>query len=118
MRYPGGHFIRDLSTAHSSFSLVVQDLPRVIDVAQEANRDSGFGNVAYQAHNFFHKQPVESADVYFLRHIFHNHPDKECVEILKALLPALKTGSRVLVSEYIVPPSEDLKRGTGEKAMR
>ncbi|KAK2613313.1 hypothetical protein N8I77_000234 [Diaporthe amygdali] len=115
-----GHFARDLGELNPSFKLVVQDLPRVVEgLAEEfANDDDGVNVVTYQAHDFFDVQPVGGADVYFLRHVFHNHPDAECVAILKALLPALKMGSRVLVSEYVVPPSEDLDAGLGTKAMR
>lgn len=68
--------------------------------------------MTYQAHDFFDEQPVVGADVYFLRHVMHNHPN------VRALLPALREGGRVLVSEYIVPPYEDLAGGLGTKAMR
>lgn len=117
-----GHFARDLGELNPSFKLVVQDLPRVVEGLVEEFANGGDGDVGnvvtYQAHDFFDVQPVGGADVYFLRHVFHNHPDAECVAILKALLPALKVGSRVLVSEYVVPPSEDLDAGLGTKAMR
>lgn len=83
---------------------------------QKGSADST--SVTYQAHNFFEEQPVKDGDVYFMRHVFHNHPDAECVKILTALLPALKTGARVLVSEYVVPPATELTGGLGTKAMR
>ncbi|KAK6829706.1 s-adenosyl-l-methionine-dependent methyltransferase [Apiospora arundinis] len=115
-----GHFARDLSEAHPSFSIIVQDLPRVIrqTIKDQKRNSSSFKSVTYQAHNCFEEQPVKAADVYFMRHVFHNHPDAECVTILKALLPALKPGARVLVSEYIVPPSAELSGGLSTKAMR
>ncbi|KAK7999440.1 hypothetical protein PG990_012040 [Apiospora arundinis] len=116
----GGHFARDLSEAHPSFSIIVQDLPGVIGqtIKDQKRNSSIFKSVTYQAHNCFEKQPVKGADVYFMRHVFHNHPDAECVKILIALLPALKRGARVLVSEYIVPPSAELTGGLSTKAMR
>ena len=101
-----------------SFSIVVQDLPSVIEDAIKTNEASPVTNVSYQAHSFFDEQPVVGADAYFLRHIFHNHPEKECIDILMALLPALRQGAKVLVSEYIVPPAEELSNGLGTKAMR
>ncbi|ORY54703.1 S-adenosyl-L-methionine-dependent methyltransferase [Pseudomassariella vexata] len=103
-----GHFVRDLAELHSSFSFVVQDLPRVIEVLLEENKQSPTANVTYQSHNFFDEQSVSGAEVYFLRHVLHNHPDQECVDILKALLPALKSGARILASEYIMPAQEEL----------
>lgn len=118
-----GHFARDLVEMNPSFRVVVQDLPRVVEgLAEEfavgGSGSEGEGNVTYQAHDFFDPQPVVGADVYFLRHVMHNHPDAECVAILRALLPALREGGRVLVSEYVVPPYEDLAGGLGTKAMR
>ncbi|KAK6860651.1 hypothetical protein PG995_004287 [Apiospora arundinis] len=116
----GGHFARDLSEAHPSFSIIVQDLPRVIrqTIKDQKRNSSSFKSVTYQAQNCFEEQSVKAADVCFMRHVFHNHPDAECVTILKALLPALKPGARVLVSEYIVPPSAELSGGLSTKAMR
>ncbi|KAK8064426.1 hypothetical protein PG994_007064 [Apiospora phragmitis] len=115
----GGHFARDLAEVYPAFSVIVQDLPRVIRQTVEDQKNSpGSGSITYQAHNFFAEQPVKNADVYFMRHIFHNHPDAECVKILEALLPALKQGARVLVSEYIVPPPAELTGGLGSKPMR
>lgn len=118
-----GHFARDLVEMNPSFRVVVQDLPLVVEgLAEEfggGGEGGGEGNqVTYQAHDFFEPQPVVGADVYFLRHVMHNHPDAECVAILRALLPALREGGRVLVSEYVVPPYEDLAGGLGTKAMR
>ncbi|KAG6354068.1 hypothetical protein INS49_005039 [Diaporthe citri] len=118
-----GHFARDLVEMNPSFRVVVQDLPRVVEgLAEEfaggSGGEGGGGNVTYQAHDFFDAQPVAGADVYFLRHVMHNHPDAECVAILRALLPALREGGRVLVSEYVVPPYEDLAGGLETKAMR
>lgn len=116
-----GHFARDLVEMNPSFRVVVQDLPRVVEGLEEEFGGDGGGegdNVTYQAHDFFDAQPVIGADVYFLRHVMHNHPDAECVAILRALLPALREGGRVLVSEYVVPPYEDLAGGLGTKAMR
>lgn len=121
-----GHFARDLVEMSPSFRVVVQDLPRMIEgLAEEfpvggggGGEEGGRDNVMYQAHDFFDAQPVVGADVYFLRHVMHNHPDVESVAILRALLPALREGDRVLVSEYAVPPYEDLAGGLRTKAMR
>ncbi|KAK7913883.1 hypothetical protein PG985_011586 [Apiospora marii] len=115
----GGHFARDLAATYPTFSIIVQDLPRVIQQTVEDQKGSAdLTSVTYQAHNFFDEQPVKDADIYFMRHVFHNHPDAECVKILTALLPALKPGARVLVSEYVVPPAAELTGGLGTKAMR
>lgn len=51
-------------------------------------------------HDFFQPQPVQ-ADVYVFKMILHDWPDAEAAKILRALVPALKPGARVLLFEYI-----------------
>ncbi|KAL1969135.1 hypothetical protein VTN77DRAFT_389 [Rasamsonia byssochlamydoides] len=58
--------------------------------------------ITFTEHDFFEPQPVQ-ADVYFFRHVLHDWSDADCVRILRALLPALKDGARVLVSEGVMP---------------
>lgn len=52
--------------------------------------------------DFFTPQPV-TADVYYLRWILHNWPDKYCVEILRNLRPALKPGAMIVIHEQVLP---------------
>lgn len=54
------------------------------------------------AHDFFTPQPIK-ADMYFFRWIFHNWSDAYCVRILQALIPGLKPGAKVIVSEAVMP---------------
>ena len=51
-------------------------------------------------HDFFQCQPCV-ADAYLLRYIFHNWSDKDCTRILKALRPALRNGTKLLVMELL-----------------
>jgi len=61
-------------------------------------------NVEFMAHDFFDEQPVKGAEVYYYRHTLHNWPDKYCTKTLKALIPALKTGARLLIMDMLMPP--------------
>ncbi|KAI0415687.1 S-adenosyl-L-methionine-dependent methyltransferase [Xylaria grammica] len=106
-----GHVSKALAEAFPSFRIVVQDRPEVIEATREAST-SGPGNVSYEAHNFRDPQPVIGADAYFFRQVIHNLADKEAVTILQALLPAMKPGARVLISEYAVPTPADLGRSS------
>ena len=59
------------------------------------------------AHDFFTPQPAipdTNVAVYLLRWILHDWPDQYCVKILRALLPGLRDGSRVIVVETLIPP--------------
>ena len=42
-----------------------------------------------------------NADLYLIKLILHDWPDHECVEILRALRPALKPGAKVLFIDYV-----------------
>jgi hypothetical protein len=68
-------------------------------------------------HDFFTPQVVKDADVYLYRWIFHNWGDDQSVEILRAAIPALKPGAKVLINDGCLPAP-----GTGhwheEKASR
>lgn len=56
---------------------VVQDQPDVVEVAVDMGMDEELQKrVEFQSHDFFQEQPVKGADVYLLRFILHDHPDK------------------------------------------
>jgi len=56
------------------------------------------------AHDFFTPQPI-TADVYFLRKIAHDWNDEYALKIFKAIVPAMKPGSRILIVEAVAPPT-------------
>ena len=91
-----------LASAFSSLTLIVQDLPGVISKAPRPPPDLA-NRVSFQAHDFFTEQPVSGVEVYFFRYVFHDWPDKYCVQILKALTPAMKKGSKIIMNEFCLP---------------
>ncbi|TGJ87886.1 hypothetical protein E0Z10_g869 [Xylaria hypoxylon] len=104
-----GHVSKALAEAFPSFRITVQDRPEAIEGVRRDDTSSP-SNVSYEIHNFWDSQPIVGADVYFLRQVIHDWPDKEAVDILRALIPALKPGARILVSEYVVPSPKELGR--------
>lgn len=54
-------------------------------------------------HDFFEEQPVKGADVYLVRNVLHDWPDKYAAKILGNLIPSLKKGARVLVNDRCLP---------------
>jgi hypothetical protein len=55
-------------------------------------------------HDFFTEQPMKRARAYYFRNIFHDWPDKDCVEILKRTVAAMKPGySKILIFEWVLP---------------
>ncbi|KAI1123665.1 S-adenosyl-L-methionine-dependent methyltransferase [Nemania abortiva] len=84
-------------------SCVVQDLEPVISAAKKAAPADLDGRVKFMTHDFLTEQPVSGADVYLFRWIFHNWSDKYSIKILRNLIPALKTGAKVVINDNVLP---------------
>ncbi|KAF4632321.1 hypothetical protein G7Y89_g5805 [Cudoniella acicularis] len=82
---------------------IVQDLPEVIEGVSVPDDLAKDGRLMLMPHDFFQEQVVKGADVYYLRWILHDWSDKYATEIIRQLVPALKRGARILVSELCLP---------------
>lgn len=82
---------------------IVQDLPEIISDGLSHIPSELLHRIEFMTHDFFTEQPIKGADVYHFRWIFHNWSDKYCVEILQNLIPALKNGARIVISEFVIP---------------
>ncbi|KAF2742604.1 S-adenosyl-L-methionine-dependent methyltransferase [Sporormia fimetaria CBS 119925] len=95
-----GHDAITLAKSFPDLEIVVQDLPQVTPVFN-ANLPSELSSrVSFMAHNMFDPQPV-AADIYLLKLILHDWPDEEAIKLLRALIPSLKPGARVIFIEYV-----------------
>jgi hypothetical protein len=95
-----GHVAVELARRFRGLSITVQDMEMSIlgsSVPFEVK-----DRVKFMAHNFFMPQTV-SADVYFFRWIMHNWSDKYCIRMLKALIPELKPGARIVIQDSCMP---------------
>lgn len=106
-----------IAQAFPSLRCVVQDRPHVIGLGQENLPSDLHDRVSFMAHDFFEEQPLRGAEIYTLRWILHDWPDKYAVRILQRLIPALKPGAKVLVLEQVLPSVGELSRYQ-EKAYR
>ncbi|KAI1371715.1 S-adenosyl-L-methionine-dependent methyltransferase [Hypoxylon crocopeplum] len=89
-----------LARKYNNLQLTAQDVQKGRDDAvPEELRD----RVQFTAHDPFSPQPCIGADVYSLRWVLHAWSDKYCIQILQALVPALKPRARVLVQETLMP---------------
>ncbi|KAF2972797.1 hypothetical protein GQX73_g809 [Xylaria multiplex] len=87
---------------------IVQDLPGVVCIAKkeflERQLPQPLGSrIQFQAHTFFEPQSVQGASIYLLRHILHDWPDREVIQILRNLIPALGPKSKILISDVVLP---------------
>jgi predicted O-methyltransferase YrrM len=82
---------------------IIQDKPEIAARATATIPDALSNRVSFMEHDFFAEQPIKDADIYYFRRVFHNWSDKYCIKILQALVPALKSGARVIISDLIIP---------------
>ena len=59
--------------------------------------------ISFQEHNFFKAQPVTGAQVYLLRMILHDWPDADAIMILRELVGAFGSGSRLIIMDTVLP---------------
>ena len=83
---------------------IVQDLPTVIATGEAQLPADVKDRVTFMAHDFWTKQPVMNADVFYLRWVLHDWPDSLAVKILQQLIPSLKKGAKVLIDDICMPP--------------
>lgn len=103
----GGHAAVAVARANPNIRCVVQEIPEVIAKAKYSAPQDVADRVSFAAHDFFQPQPV-AAQAYLFRQIFHNWGDAKCIEILRALIPALKPGAKIIVNDLILPPPGEL----------
>ncbi|KAI0529963.1 S-adenosyl-L-methionine-dependent methyltransferase [Xylaria digitata] len=82
--------------------VILQDREEVIQQAK-THPIPGFEGVIPQAHDFFTPQPIKGARAYYLRHVLHDWPDNECIDILKNIKSAMTQESRILIDEIVLP---------------
>ena len=92
-----------LARNYPSLRFIVQDRPEVVNVGRQELPRELIDRVMFFEHDFFDDQPVKGADVYILRWVLHDWSDQYAIKILRALIPALKTGAKVLINEIILP---------------
>jgi hypothetical protein len=93
-----------LARHFKNLQFIVQDMANAVAEGESELSPDLKTRITFMTHDFFQPQPIKAASVYLLRWILHDWPDKDCVKILKALVPALKHGSRLVICEAIMPP--------------
>lgn len=92
----------DLASKYENLKLLVQDAPLVIQGADSTVPDSLKERVQFMPHELFETQ-TEKADVYFFRMILRCWGDQYAVKILKAQIPALRPGAKILIQDAVLP---------------
>jgi 6-hydroxytryprostatin B O-methyltransferase len=87
----------------------VQDLEGAITSGAASLPASLQERITFEVHDMFTPQTH--------RHILHDWPDDWAVKILKNLVPALKPSSRIIISDSVIPPPDQL-HGLHERFVR
>lgn len=64
--------------------------------------------ITIEQHDFFTPQPVHDADAFLIRQCLPSYNDAECIQIIRAVVPALercKEGTPYLINDVIMPES-------------
>lgn len=98
-----------IAAKHDNISFTVQDLPHVLANDPGADLPANVRDrIEFMPHNFFEEQPVRGADAYLFRWCMHNWSDEQALKILRALVPAMKRGARVIINDSILPEPNTL----------
>lgn len=88
-------------TQHLKFT--VQDLPHVIEEGRQKLSPELQSRISFEACNFLQAQPSDDPPSAFLiSRCLHNWSDHHCSQILRALIPALRQGSKVLIWDVVL----------------
>ncbi|KAI6336456.1 hypothetical protein MCOR28_009125 [Pyricularia oryzae] len=91
-----------LAQRFPNLSMLVQDMGMNEEEAHAAVPAELKSRVKFMTHDMFDEQTV-AADVYFIRQVLHDWPDKYNIKVLRAQIPKLKPGSRILLNESLLP---------------
>lgn len=98
-----GQVSQVLARHTENLHFLVEDLPHVVPNATKALPAELSSRLSFVVQDFLQPQAVErTADAVLLRWVLHNWHDVYCERILRALIPVLKAGSKVLIYEYVL----------------
>jgi hypothetical protein len=93
-----GHIAVQLANRFDNLNILVQDMDKVVENAEDDVPENLKDRVTFMAHDLFAPQNVQ-ADIIFFRWIMHNWPDKQCISILRAQIPIFKAGVRIIIQD-------------------
>ncbi|RKK23548.1 hypothetical protein BFJ67_g17116 [Fusarium oxysporum f. sp. cepae] len=98
-----GHDSTTIAQEFPNLKFIVQDLPQLQTSFGEQVPAEIKSRVNFEPHDFLQPQNTQG-DVYMLKMVLHDWPDKYAANILRHLVPHLESGSRILLVEAVAPP--------------
>jgi O-methyltransferase domain len=101
-----GNLLTAILARYPKSSGILYDLPHVVRDAPKLIEARGLAQrVTIQAGSFFDSVP-SGGDAYLLSHIIHDWSEEQCLTILGHCRRAMKSDSRLLIIEMVLPPGD------------
>ncbi|KAM7376372.1 hypothetical protein PAMP_006113 [Pampus punctatissimus] len=95
-----GALAREIAKTYPSSSVIVFDIPQVVETAQKHFCEENDA-VVFQSGDFFSGE-IPPADLYVLARIIHDWPEEKCLMLLKKIYDSCKPGGGVLLVEAML----------------
>lgn len=92
----------ELASKYGGVKLLVQDSEKAIQGAESGVPEELKGRIEFMEHEIFEPQTVK-ADVYLFRMVLRSLGDKYAVQALKAQIPVLERGNKILIQDACMP---------------
>ncbi|KAJ9634423.1 hypothetical protein H2204_006248 [Knufia peltigerae] len=102
-----GTICMQLHCTHPNIKVIVQDKAPVVEQAASVWKErypkaASQGTAKLMTHDFFQKNPVSGAEIYWLRHILHDWDGVDAVPILSSIRDSMTSNSVVLIAEILM----------------
>lgn len=92
-----------LAKRHGNLHVVAQDMAFMLGAGDAGVPEELKGRVTIVPHDSFFASQTVAADVFLFRWSLRNWADKHCIMALRAQIPMLKSGGRVIIQDIILP---------------
>lgn len=104
-----GQLSQDIASKTDNLHFTVQDLAHVVEEGRAKLPPALRERVSFQVHDFLEPQdePLPGKDrrpvsAFLISRCLHNWSDRHCTRILRGLIPALRSGSKVLIWDTVL----------------
>jgi hypothetical protein len=95
----------NLAKTFPNLTFIVQDLPSLELVFEDTVPTELRARISFNPFNFMEEsQPIQNADIYMAKSVLHDWSDNDAMKILRHMVPAMRTGCRILLVELVLLP--------------
>jgi len=108
----GGHgqLLATILTRNPQTKGTLYDVAHVVTGAKAGPLKPLLGQCTIASGDMFSAVPA-GADAYIMKHIIHDWPDEQCINILKSCRKGVNSGGKLLVVDNVIQPGNDFAPG-------